>query len=115
VIENWRELARLHVNGQVVEPGPDFRQGTEGTADEVPSLVVWIRAQSTSSINVAISEPAAGDFDADGDIDGMDLGRFVSNWLVMNFGQSVPCDLNGDKQVNSVDFAILASRWLDEY
>jgi hypothetical protein len=115
VIENWREPARLHVNGQVVEPGPDFRQGTEKTADEVASLVVWMRAESTSSINVAISEPAPGDLDADGDIDGMDLGRFVSDWLVMNFGQSVPCDLSGDKQVDSVDFAILASRWLDEY
>jgi hypothetical protein len=114
-IENWREPARLHVNGQVVEPGPDFRQGTEKTADEVASLVVWMRAESTSSINVAISEPAPGDLDADGDIDGMDLGRFVSDWLVMNFGQSVPCDLSGDKQVDSVDFAILASRWLDEY
>jgi hypothetical protein len=64
---------------------------------------------------VAISEPAAGDLDADGDIDGMDLGRFVSDWLVLNFGQTVQGDLNGDKQVDSVDFAILASQWLDEY
>jgi hypothetical protein len=115
VIENWREPVRLHVDGQVIEPGPDFRQGTEETADEVASLVVWMRAQSTSAINVVISEPAPGDLDADGDIDGTDLGRFVSDWLVLNFGQTVQGDLNGDNQVNSIDFAILASRWLDEY
>ncbi|MHC4476367.1 MAG: Calx-beta domain-containing protein [Planctomycetota bacterium] len=112
VIDNWQPKVRLTINGQPVESGPDFRQGTERGADEVPSLVVWIRAQSSSPLNLMISEPLGGDFDADGDTDWIDCGRLMWNWLRKTTGYyPVKGDLNDDNQVNFFDFAIFTSMW----
>jgi len=116
VIENWPVNVRLTVDGQPVETGPDFRQGTERNADEVSSLVVWIRRQSTSPTTVVLSEPLAGDFDADGDIDKADLAELVFNWLARSAGYyPVKGNLNNDNRVNLMDFAIFASQWLEVY
>ena len=116
MIENWPVNVRLTVDGQPVETGPDFRQGTERNADEVSSLVVWIRKQSTSPTTVVLSEPLAGDFDADGDIDKADLAELVFNWLARSAGYyPVKGNLNNDNRVNLIDFAIFASQWLEVY
>jgi hypothetical protein len=116
VIGNWDSPVRLTIDGQPVESGPDFRQGTEETADEVSSLVLWIGLQSTTSTNLVISQPRQGDFDADGDIDGTDLDELVWNWLAMDTGyHPVKGNLNGDNRVNFIDYALFASRWLEQY
>jgi hypothetical protein len=116
LIENWDSPVRLAIDGQPVESGPDFRQGIEKTADEVSSLVVWVRKQTTSQVNVAISAPVGGDFDADGDIDGTDFAALVWNWLATDTGyHPVKGNLNGDNRVNFTDFAIFASHWLETY
>jgi hypothetical protein len=86
VIENWGSEVQLAVDGQPVEPGPDFRQGTEPGADEVSSLVVWLKKESISPINVTISASGIpGDFDDDKDVDMVDLDVLVSHWLEENF------------------------------
>jgi len=57
VIEDWdNDSATLSIDGQPVTPGSDFRQGIEKDSDEVSSLVVWITQDTTSSIDVVISE-----------------------------------------------------------
>ncbi|HUT28731.1 MAG TPA: Calx-beta domain-containing protein [Sedimentisphaerales bacterium] len=59
VIEDWdNDNASLSIGGQPVTPGSDFRQGIEKDSDEVPSLVVWIRQDTTSPLNIVISEAA---------------------------------------------------------
>ncbi|MHC4623318.1 MAG: Calx-beta domain-containing protein, partial [Planctomycetota bacterium] len=64
VIEDWDNYnASLTINGQPVTPGSDFRQGIEMASDEVPSLVVWVRQDTTSPIDLVIGEVAdANDF-----------------------------------------------------
>jgi hypothetical protein len=116
VIENWGVPARLSVNGQSVEAGTDFRQAVELNSQEVPSLVVWVKAESTSATTVTISEPVPGDLDADGDVDGADLDRFVWQWLAKSLTYPpLAGDLNGDHKTDFTDFAALASHWLEVY
>ncbi|MHC4644736.1 MAG: LamG domain-containing protein [Planctomycetota bacterium] len=86
VIENWDSEVRLTIDGQTIEQGPDFRQGIEKSADEVSSLVVWIREQSTSPINVKmLVSGIPGDLDSDQDVDEADLRLFAMHWLEENF------------------------------
>ena len=118
VIKNWQSKAKvsLAVNGQPVAPGPNFRQGIENSANgAVPSLVVWIKKEATSPINITITkEEIPGDFDDDCDVDEADLATLVSHWLDTQPGcQSLEGDLNDDCKVNFKDFAIFASRWLE--
>ncbi|MHC4387167.1 MAG: hypothetical protein ACYSX1_01010 [Planctomycetota bacterium] len=56
VVENWWDdaCAGLTIDGQPVAPGPDFRQGIEETADGITSLVIWMRKDSTSPIDVSV-------------------------------------------------------------
>jgi hypothetical protein len=54
VIDNWGGEVQLAVDGQPVEPGPDFRQGIEHTADEVSSLVIWLKKESTSPVDICV-------------------------------------------------------------
>jgi hypothetical protein len=114
VIENWDSQTQLLINGQPIDQGPDFRQGIEKTADEVPSLVVWIRKEATSSVNIVLSEPCTslGDLDNSGNIDGIDLGIFVLHWLDPS---PACCDINVDmdknRKINAKDFAIMTARW----
>jgi hypothetical protein len=62
VIEDWDNYnATLSIDGQPVTPGSDFRQGIEKDSDEVPSLVVWFTQDTTSSIDVVISEVDVND------------------------------------------------------
>jgi hypothetical protein len=64
VIADWdNDNASLTIDGQPVTPGSDFRQGIEMSYDEVPSLVVWVRQDTTSPIDIVIGEAAdANDF-----------------------------------------------------
>jgi len=115
VIQNWDSRVQLTIDGQAVASGPDFRQAIEKTADEVSSLVVWINKQSTSPINIVISEPCTipGDFDGDGDVDGSDLATLTSHWLDALPGcQSLKGDVYEDCKVNFKDLSVLASHWL---
>jgi len=116
VIQNWDSRVQLTIDGQAVASGPDFRQGIEKTAEEACSLVVWINKQSTSPINIVISEPCTipGDLDGDGNVDGSDLATFMSHWLDALPGcQSLKGDVYKDCKVNFKDFAVLASHWLE--
>jgi len=46
---------KLSVNGKPIESGPAFRQAFEKTANGVVSLVVWIKMESTSTLNIVIT------------------------------------------------------------
>jgi len=126
VIENWQGEAELSINGQPVEPGPDFRQGIEKTADEVASLVIWIRKQSTSPVSIVIKSagpagPACwnwptqchGDADNSGDVKGSDFLALKSSWFKCHpDGDYDPCaDFDRDGCVKSSDFLVLKSNW----
>jgi hypothetical protein len=107
VIENWDSDVQLAIDGEPVELGPDFRQGTEQSADEVSSLVVWLRKESTAPIDIAITKVV--DFDM--------LGAFCQRWLdSCSVGQWCDgWDLDQSTKVNFKDFAILALQWLQTY
>lgn len=86
IVENWgRSKAALSIDGQNIDPGPHFRQGIETNVDEVSSLVVWIEKQSTSPINIKISESSdlPGDYNGDGVINFLDFAVFIhdAEWL----------------------------------
>jgi len=58
------------------------------------------------------SAPLQGDFDADGDVDGTDLNKILSEWG--NCGQrpgGCQSDLNQDGMVDSYDLAVLLANW----
>ena len=49
-------------------------------------------------------------FDADGDVDWIDFGKLISNWLRRDTGYyPVKGNLNDDNQVDFFDFAIFSS------
>jgi hypothetical protein len=52
VIKNWDSEVTLKVDGEIIP----FRQGIEMNSDEVPSLVVWFRRESSSPISVSITD-----------------------------------------------------------
>ncbi|MHC4338066.1 MAG: hypothetical protein ACYSTG_09025 [Planctomycetota bacterium] len=56
VVENWwgDTNAGLTIDGQPIAPGHDFRQGIEKTADGVSSLVIWLRKDSTSPVDICV-------------------------------------------------------------
>ena len=119
VIKSWQSKAKvsLAINGQPVAAGPNFRQGIENNASgAVPSLVVWIKKEATSPINITMTkEEIPGDFDGDCDVDEADLAALMSHWLDTQPGcQSLEGDLNNDCKVNFKDFAVLAQAWRSE-
>jgi hypothetical protein len=82
VIENWQgKTASLEINGQPVQPGTDFRTGSVTDADGVCSLVVWIQTESTSAIDITLSDSSFsnGDFNKDGVCNFLDFATFVRN------------------------------------
>jgi hypothetical protein len=108
VIANWNAEVDLSVNGVPVPSGSGFRQGIEGSADGTESLVVWLRTESTSPVQITLSEKAAADIDGDGDVDRADLSLLAADWLERAGYQPLAADLNGDGTVNFDDYAILA-------
>ncbi|MHC4620383.1 MAG: hypothetical protein ACYTEQ_21755 [Planctomycetota bacterium] len=107
VIENWwgSDDVSLVVDGQAVNAGPDFRRGIEQNVDGTYSLVVWLRKEATSPVNIRIAK--SFDFDA--------LASFCEHWL-QGCGVGGWCkgwDANQDGRVNFEDFAVFAFRWLN--
>ncbi|MHC4478567.1 MAG: hypothetical protein ACYTEL_23265, partial [Planctomycetota bacterium] len=81
-----------------------FRQGIETSADGQSSLVVWVRTESTSAVEVAIIKPL--DFPA--------LADFAAYWLNRCRPSEGYCDgwdFDRDIKVNFADFAIFAPQW----
>jgi len=113
VIDGWDDKVRLSVNGQDLEPGADFRQGIEESADGTASLVVWVKYESTSPASITITRDVAPDLDRDGDIDWLDMKILVANWLAFQEGcQSLAGDVTGDCMVDFDDFAVLTALWM---
>ena len=52
----------------------------------------------------------AGDFNADGLVNGIDLGVMLSQWGVCS-GANCVCDLDGDGSVNGADLGLLLGDW----
>ena len=106
VIENWGSgRAGVVIDGQVVEPGPDFRQGIEESADGVLSLVVWVRKESTSPIDITIMKPFGL----------VDLANISDRWLercrINKWCEG--WDLNHSRSIDCDDFAIFALQWVN--
>ena len=58
VIKNWRKAsaaARLTIDGEEVQPGPNFRQGTFHDTDGTATCVIWLRYDATDSRIFAIN------------------------------------------------------------
>jgi hypothetical protein len=57
-------------------------------------------------------EPCPGDSDGNGLVDGLDLGRMLGAWGVVDGqGACTACDLNADGVVNGVDLGALLGHW----
>jgi len=121
VIENWDTEAALTVDGQEVG---DFRQGIEKTADEVASLVVWMRKEATARIDITVSAvskgcPCPGDLTEDGQVDLEDLQAVAGVLLQAGSPFIVPAaegdcaDINEDGQVDLDDLQLVAGILLE--
>ena len=124
VIQNWDGEVALTIDGQQIASGRDFRQAVEKTADEVPSLVVWVKKESSSAINVTLSQvakgcPCIGNLTADNQVDLDDLQALASILLDAGSPFIVPAaegdcgDLNADLQIDLEDLQAIASVLLD--
>ncbi len=47
--------AALKIDGKTFEPGASFRQGIIRDADGTQTLIIWLKAESTKPMKVAIS------------------------------------------------------------
>jgi len=115
VIENWSDNVQISINGDLVQPGPDFRQGIETNSDMVSSLVVWVRRQLGAPVDIIIAKQCGmvADIYADTEINGRDLERIASQWLESAPGcQSLLGDIDKNCKVDFNDFALLAAQWL---
>ncbi len=115
VIENWwgdDSDVWLSIDGQRIDPGPDFRRGIEKDANEVSSLVIWIKKDSTSLINITIAKKISGDFEPDGDVDFVDFAWFAPNWMDTACGLCDGADLTGDGNVDFYDLKKFTDNWL---
>jgi hypothetical protein len=63
------------------------------------------------TLHIELRQP--GDFDGDGDVDTVDLKNMIDQWLWTGTAGSIPEDIVADGQVDFLDFAVLASNWLD--
>ncbi len=54
VIKNWQksDSASLKINGEIRNPGPDFRQGIIRDTDGTRTMVIWIKYESTSVVHI---------------------------------------------------------------
>jgi hypothetical protein len=64
--------------------------------------------------SVSIACRLGGDLDGNGRVDLADLGRLCSWWLQDPTGLNPPKGVNDDNNVDSSDFAILASNWMGQ-
>lgn len=57
VIKNWsgNNKASLKIDGMVVCPGKNFRQGIIRDTDGTRTLVIWIKAEFEKPVDVSIS------------------------------------------------------------
>jgi len=121
VIENWDAEASVTVDGQEVA---GVRQGIEKTADEVASLVVWLRQEAAEPINITISAISKGcvcpgDLSGDGQVDLEDLQMLANILLQAGSPFVVPvepghcADMNEDGQADLEDLQLVASVLLD--
>ena len=119
VIESWDGEAAVSVDGQELASGVGFEQGVEKTADEVASLVIWLRKISQSPVNVTISQvtkgcPCPGNLNTDTQVDLDDLQALAG--MLLQAGspfvvevQAGHCgDLNADEQVDLDDLQAVA-------
>lgn len=82
VVGDWRVGdAALEINGRPVQPGADFRIGSVANADGTADLIVWVQTESTSAVDIAISDSsfAATDFNKDGVSNFLDFATLVRN------------------------------------
>jgi hypothetical protein len=57
VIHKWSSKKLLmKVDGEQVNGGKDFRYSTEYDVDGMPALVIWIRYESESPINISFEQ-----------------------------------------------------------
>ena len=121
VIENWDAEATLTVDGQEVA---DVRQGIEKDADEVASLVVWLRQEAEAPINITISAVSKGcacpgNLNADDQIDLEDLQAVAGILLDAGSPFIVPVEaghcgnMNDDLQIDLEDLQAVAGILLD--
>lgn len=99
--------------------GTDDGQGhfvleSMGATGEIKVLVQQLVELEPNSIeSIYVELPGPGDFDLDGDVDSVDFGVFINEWL--QTGDGLAADIYpvaSDGVVNLLDFAIFANNWL---
>ena len=53
---NWgsNSMAALKINGKTIDPGKTFRQGIIRDTDGTQTLVIWVKAESTKPMKLAL-------------------------------------------------------------
>ena len=86
---------RLTWSSSLVDGGIDVNEPFEGDAPDLGAF-----------------ERLYGDSEPDGDIDWIDLGCLVANWLTFDCGECNGADFDGNGDVDLYDFAEMAGNWL---
>jgi enediyne biosynthesis protein E4 len=109
----------------LVDGGPNFEGTSEigahfglGRARQIDEITVdWPRGYQTVLTNVAVNQhlviesPELCDFDANGQVDGGDLGLLLSTWGSLGTSSNRKADVNNDGEVDGADLGILLSAW----
>lgn len=64
VIKNWgsNPAVSLKINGKIIKPGPDFRQGVVRDTDGTQTMVIWVKDEITEDVRIAIEPNKDVDF-----------------------------------------------------
>lgn len=76
VIENWDSEVTLSIDGELALNDSDFRQGIERNSEEVPSLVVWFRKESSNQISISLTDKLFTDIEKEQELPSNKFGLF---------------------------------------
>ena len=89
-----------------------FTGGLEAVEVELYNVTALDRAQAdTFSLIVDTTGGIPGDFDLDGDVDGVDFGKWQTGYPMASGASLIDGDADGDGDVDGVDFGI----WQENY
>jgi len=132
-LESGNRPLEIRLDGDVIEPSLDFPStGSWANWDYTANLAVTLSA-GAHTIRAAIADykganvdhlriaeteapPQAGDISGDGEIDAEDFAKFAEHWGDTACLDNPACggaDLDGNRNVNACDLAVLGKVWLD--
>jgi probable HAF family extracellular repeat protein len=106
----WHQGAMWDLN-DLVAPGPTLQVRGALGINESGQIAGWGKTSNDELHAILLDPVAAGDVDADGDVDATDLDELLTNWGACPACGACPADLDGDCNVGIIDFLTLLGNW----